>query len=72
MAPSREGLIVREIRGCGVYIKDSEREEEEVVTHRLEGLNGRGRTGFGAQTDWADCKKNNGELEGEYVVTGQF
>ena len=60
MAPSREGLIVRGIRGCGVHIKDSEREEEEVVTHRLERLTGRGRTGFGAQTDWADCKKNNG------------
>ena len=35
------------------YCKDSEREEAEVVMHRLEGLNGRGRTGFGAQTDFA-------------------
>ena len=60
MAPSREGLIVRGIRGCGVHTKDSEREEVEVVTHRLERLTGRGRTGFGAHTGWADCKKNNG------------
>ena len=48
MAPSREGLIVRGIRGCGVHTKDSEGEEVEVVTHRLERLTGRGRTGFGA------------------------